>query len=237
MNLPNLELVVFDMAGTTVFDGDAVNLCLRDALSAAGVEVSRDAVNAVMGIAKPLAILRLIEQSGHRELAHDEIVHDIYLDFEHRMLLHYRESPEVVEVGGASATFHWLRSLGVRVGLDTGFNRHIADMVIERMGWKHRDLIDVTVTSDEVERGRPFPDMIRHLMAVTGVTEAGAVAKVGDTPSDLEEGTNAGCGLVIGVTNGSHTQEELTPYPHTHLVPSVASLPELFRSLGVVELL
>ena len=34
-----------------------------------------------------------------------------------------------------------------------------------------------------------------------GVLDAARVAKVGDTSVDLQEGKNAGCGLVIGVTN------------------------------------
>ena len=33
-----IELVVFDMAGTTVHDEDSVNRCVRDALGAAGAD-------------------------------------------------------------------------------------------------------------------------------------------------------------------------------------------------------
>ena len=48
-----IELVVFDMAGTTVADSDAVNASFRAALSGAGIEANPVAVNAVMGLAKP----------------------------------------------------------------------------------------------------------------------------------------------------------------------------------------
>jgi phosphoglycolate phosphatase-like HAD superfamily hydrolase len=64
-------------------------------------------------------------------------------------------------------------------------------------------------------------------MELTGVTDARRVAKVGDTPSDLQEGRAAGCGLVIGVTNGSHTREQLEPHPHTHLIDNLRELPGL----------
>ena len=50
---------------------------------------------------------------------------------------------------------------------------------------------------------------------------------MGDTPVDLEEGTNAGCGRVIGVTRGTHTRAQLLPYPHTDLIETVADLPRL----------
>jgi phosphoglycolate phosphatase-like HAD superfamily hydrolase len=48
-----IELVVFDMAGTTINDDDGVNRCVRAALEQVGVAATREAVNQVMGIPKP----------------------------------------------------------------------------------------------------------------------------------------------------------------------------------------
>jgi phosphonatase-like hydrolase len=219
----SIELVVFDMAGTTVHDGDAVNRCFRAALADAGLAVDAAAVNAVMGLPKPEAIRRLVAASP---LAHR--VQAIHADFVARMRHHYATDPEVREVPGAAATFARLRRAGIRVGLDTGFSRDIAQVVIDRLGWGGADpVIDASVASDEVPRGRPYPDMIDHLMRQCGVGDHARVAKVGDTPADLTEGHGAGCGLIIGVTSGSHTREELTRHPHTHLIASVADLPAL----------
>ena len=52
----NIELVVFDMAGTTVNDDDGVNRSVRAALAEVGLAVTPEAVNEVMGIPKPLAL-------------------------------------------------------------------------------------------------------------------------------------------------------------------------------------
>ena len=60
-----------------------------------------------------------------------------------------------------------------------------------------------------------------------GVTDPRRIAKVGDTPADLLEGKNAGCGMIVGVTEGTHTREQLQSFPHTHLIGSVAELPAL----------
>lgn len=106
--------------------------------------------------------------------------------------------------------------------MHAAFNR-----TIDLLGWAKRGLVDGSVTSDEVPRGRPHPDMIRHLMVRFGITDARSVAKVGDTPADPQEGHNAGCGMVIGVTEGTHTREQLEPFPHTHLIGTVAELPAL----------
>jgi phosphonatase-like hydrolase len=220
-----VDLVVLDMAGTTVYDGDAVHMCLQEALKAGGVEVSRDAVNSVMGQPKPLAIETLLRDSGRKGPLDGE-VRALHSDFEARMIAHYRSHPDVREIPQAGAVFGALRGAGVKVVLDTGFNRPIADVILDRLSWRS-DVLDGTVTSDEVAKGRPHPDLIYRAMELTGVKDPSRVAKVGDTPADLQEGHAAGCRLVIGVTEGSHTKAELEPHPHTHLIPNVSHLPGL----------
>jgi phosphoglycolate phosphatase-like HAD superfamily hydrolase len=101
--------------------------------------------------------------------------------------------------------------------------------LLERLGWANSALIDATVASDEVERGRPHPDMIQHLMFKLGITDPQRTAKVGDTPVDLLEGRNAGCGLVFGVTGGSSTREQLEKFPHDHLINSVSQFKTMQR--------
>jgi len=220
-----IELVVFDMAGTTVHDDDSVHRCVGDALAAVGVNVSREAVNDVMGIPKPEAIRQLLTRYERADLIPRlDAIHD---DFMRRMIEFYQRDPSVREIAGAGETFRRLRAAGIKVALDTGFTRNIVDVVLQRLGWHKGETIDTSITSDEVERGRPHPDMLLKAMRDLGIADAKRVAKVGDTPSDLAEGTSAGCGMVIGVTGGSHTAEQMRPHPHTHLIGTVAELPEL----------
>ncbi len=220
-----IELVVFDLAGTTVEDGDAVNASFRAALAGAGIEVDPAAVNAVMGLPKPEAIRLLLAGLGRPVRAGE--VDALHESFVRRMRDHYAHDPSVREIPGAASAFTALRGAGIRVALNTGFSRAITAVLLRRLGWLAPAVIDADVASDEVPRGRPFPDMIGHLMARLGITDPRRVAKVGDTRADLEEGTNAGCGLVIGVTTGSFTREQLQACPHTHLLGSVAEVPGL----------
>ena len=223
------NLVVFDIAGTTVYDGDAVGNCLGRALrDVAGVSFSRDEVNTIMGIPKRVAIVQLLRGRGRSPS--DGEVAAIYQDFEAKILEHYHTSPDVKEVDGAAAVFSELHDMGAKVVLDTGFARPVTDAVLARLGWDVPGTVDATVTCDDVANGRPAPDMVYRAMQLTGVRDAGRVVKVGDTPSDLHEGTNAGCGMVVGVTSGSHTAAELLPHPHTLLIDSVRDLPEMLLS-------
>jgi len=214
-----IELVIMDLAGTTVEDPDGVGQALKAALTFAQVPWNADAVNAIMGIPKPVAIRQLWSEANPDQVPDD--------GFKTRIMNYYRTDPSVKEVSGATKVFHDLRASGIKVGLDTGFSRDIVDVLMHRLGWTH-DLVDATVTSDEVPRGRPYPDLVFRVMELTGVQNVKHVAKVGDTPSDLGEGTAAGCGWVIGVTQGTHTEAQLKTHPHTHLLDSVRDLPEFF---------
>lgn len=221
------RLAVFDLAGTTVHDPDGVNGCVRASLAAAGLDVSREAVNAVMGIPKPEALRQLIEPSPRRSELLPRLS-DIHADFVQRMLRFYATDPSVYEIPGTSSTFAALKKAGIAVAVDTGFSRDIVQVILDRLGWERNGSIQASVASDEVARGRPHPDMILHLMQKRGIGDARSVAKIGDTPSDLDEGTNAGCGWVIGVTEGSHSRAQLEPFRHTHLIGTVAEVPALF---------
>lgn len=222
----SIELVIFDMAGTTVRDDDAVNVCLRAALESQA-PVARDEVNTVMGLPKPTAIRILLEQKLGRSAIAPALVDRVHQDFLARMLNHYRTSPSVEPMPHTLDVFRQLKEAGVRLALDTGFSRPIVDAILKRLGWNQDGLLDATVASDEVQRGRPHPDLAVKAMLLTAVSDPNRVAKVGDTPSDLQEGTAAECGLVVGVTNGSHTRDQLAVHPHTHLIGSLQELPEI----------
>jgi phosphonatase-like hydrolase len=178
-----------------------------------------------MGLHKPEAVRLLLAGSGRAFTEAD--VNAIHEDFVRRMCNYYATDPAVREVPGSAAVFAALRGAGVKVALNTGFSRTVVDILLARLGWRKPATIDADVASDEVPRGRPHPDMIQLLMARLGIRDSRNVAKVGDTKADLEEGTNAGCGLVIGVTTGTFTRDQLQACPHSHIVQSVNEVPGL----------
>jgi len=195
----SFDLVVFDVAGTTLHDDDnAVADAFIAALAGAGVAITPAQADPVMGLPKPLAVERLLAQRRGVAPPPEEVAR-VHAAFQRAMIGHYASATGVAEVTGASGLFADLRGAGVRVALDTGFDRAILDTILRRVGWS--ELVDATITSDEVERGRPHPDMIAALMERLGVRDAARVCKVGDSVSDIEEGINAGCGLVVAVRN------------------------------------
>jgi len=229
-----IELVVFDMAGTTVAEGGAVYRALRNSLAARGVVVSDEALHQVKGMDKREALRLLVEQTARPETFRPHLP-AMENDFVNHLLEFYQTDPGVGEVPGASEVFQWLRQRGIRVALNTGFSRLIAQTLVDRLGWATAGLIDASVTSDEVEQGRPAPFMIDHLRNQLGIRERRWVAKVGDAPADLLEGAAAGCGLNLGVTCGSSTRTQLEGLPHDALLETIADLPALFLARGIVS--
>jgi len=220
-----IQLVVFDLAGTTVKDNRDVHRVLKHVLAEYNVHITLKDANEVMGLPKPVAIRELINKRGSdTHVTADDFVEEIHNQFVREMIFFYETNPSVGEKEGVTETFQKLRERGIKVGVDTGFSRQIIQPLLARLGWKEKSLIDYSVTSDEVSRGRPFPDLILELMKQAGITDARRVMKVGDTASDIQEGKAAGCGITVGITTGAFTVAELMKENPTHLARSVSEI-------------
>ena len=106
------------------------------------------------------------------------------------MISFYETDPAVTEVPGTSEVFRRLHAHGIKAALNTGFSRDIAQVLIDRFGWERDGLIDASVASDEVERGRPHPFMIHRLMQRLGIDDPARVAKVGDDAGGSPRGAS-----------------------------------------------
>lgn len=225
MNHP--ALVIFDMAGTTVEDKGQVPDAFAAALAANGITVSPEAITRVRGASKRQAIRsllppRLRENASARQA--DAEADRIYAAFCDELSRRYRY--EVASIPGAEDVFGDLRTKGSKVALTTGFDREIARLLMSSLRWT-RTTIDALVCGDDVANGRPAPDMILLAMQLTGVGDPARVANVGDTTLDLESAARAGVGWNIGVLSGAHPREALEKAPHTHIIASVAEIPEV----------
>ena len=223
-----IQLVVFDMAGTTIEDkGGVVLNSLIETAQAYELPGTPDELNALMGMNKREVFGMLAAQLYPGDEAHaNRLADEALANFIARMRAAYEAY--LAPIPGAEETFAYLRTRGIKIATDTGFDATIGGLIMERLNWPGR-LIDLAVYSTDVSRGRPAPYMIFRAMEQLGVLDVRQVMKLGDSPADLEEGTNAGCGEVIGVLSGAHTATTLGAYPHTRLIQSVADLPALFE--------
>src|SRR4051794_28338613 len=146
MTLP--KLVVFDMAGTTVEDRGEVPAAFTAALRRHGIEVTEDQVQAVRGASKRQAVFDLLPESPDR----DSRAMHVYDSFKEELARRFAAG--VQPISGAAETFAWLRQRGVRVALNTGFDRDIVELLLAALDW-NRDDFAAIVCGDDVTAGRP----------------------------------------------------------------------------------
>ena len=212
-----IDLVVFDMAGTTVKDENEVENCFWSAAGQTGLITTRERIISMMGWSKRL-VFETLWKEQLLDAPEKEIVDKTnlsYIAFKEILENHYR-AEEVLPSEGCLEIFHYLKELDIKIGLTTGFYREVTNIILNKLGWLHwgagkgNILVDTTVASDEVSFGRPYPYMVFKTMEIIGAKDIRKVIKIGDTPSDLAEGKNAGCIFSFGVTNGTHTSQQLS---------------------------
>jgi phosphonoacetaldehyde hydrolase len=95
-----------------------------------------------------------------------------------------------------------LRKRGIKIGSTTGYNDKIMSILTagaQEKGYRP----DSLVTPDKLPAGRPAPYMCYQNAINLEVYPMGAILKVGDTLSDIQEGLNAGM-WTAGVVKGSN---------------------------------
>lgn len=226
--MQNYSLVVFDMAGTTVRDKGNVADAFISAFQKFGIEVPQEEVNKVMGWRKIDAIQLLLSKYHTGKPDDNKVlvdqIHDMFID---NMVTFYERDEDLQPMQYAEELFTSLKQKNIKVALNTGFTRRITDVILKKLEWNNNDLIDFVIASDEVPEGRPYPFMIQQLMQNSGIANAADVVKVGDTEVDVQEGRNAGCGLVVSVTTGAYTKEQLQGCNPDHIIDSLSELPAL----------
>ena len=190
-----VDLVVFDMVGTTVQSSPRIPEAFARAFRAVNVELPPDDISLIRGQSKTAAIRELAATHvGIDDI--EELTNTVYRAFKSYLMDCYRDGT-VDPVAGAVDVFEWCRRKSVGVALTTGFDRQLACLVMEKLGWNDR--IDTLVCNDDVATGRPAPDLILCAMSRLGIVDVARVASVGDTVSDLQAGANAGTAHNIGV--------------------------------------
>jgi phosphonatase-like hydrolase len=208
------------MAGTTVQDDGQVPDAFAATLALYGIHVTADEITRVRGASKRQAIRALLQARGVRLDLCDEVYDAFRQDLERRYADIARPIP------GAADTMVWLRAQRIRVALNTGFDRRTTSALLNALGWT-AGVADTVVCGDDVSEGRPAAAMIRKCMEGVRVADPSRVANVGDTVLDLRAGHNAGVRFNIGVLSGAHGRAALGAEPHTHLIESVANLPDV----------
>lgn len=233
-----IKLCVFDMAGTTVNEDNLVYKTVRDAINHTLQEAGQTdkQVNLAMclefgaGKEKRQAISDILNErlKNDNTLAVDieKWTDTAFYTFKAALAPAYTQET-VKTFDGMLDLFDNLKNSGRKVVLNTGYDSKTANKILTILGWSVGHEIDALITADDVENGRPAPDMITLAMDKCGIADPQQVLKAGDSGIDIEEGKNANCGLCIGVLTGAQTKGQLEKYAPDIVLDKLTDLAEL----------
>jgi HAD superfamily hydrolase (TIGR01509 family) len=209
-----IEAVVFDMDGVLV-DTEQLWDEVREALTEEwGGRYTPEAQEAMMGMSSLEWSHYLHEVVGLREppeVINEEVVR--------RMLARYETGLPVVP--GAVEAVRRLAAEGLRLAVASSSNRELIDAVLRRL--ELTELFAVTVSAEEVARGKPAPDVYVEAARRLGVEPARCVA-VEDSASGIRAAHAAGMRVVA--------------YPNRHYPPPLEVLARadaVLKSLAELE--
>jgi HAD superfamily hydrolase (TIGR01509 family) len=179
------EAVLFDLDGVIVDSESAWAEAKHDLVDEAGGSWKPEATRAMLGMSSPEWSRYLRDELGV-PLSVEEINAAVVATLERR----YRESLPLIP--GAVDAVRRIAE-GWQLGLASSSNREIIDLVLEHAGLT--DAFAVTVSSEEVARGKPAPDVYLEAARRLGAGPARCVA-IEDSSNGLRSAAAAGTAVV-----------------------------------------
>jgi len=183
----------------------------------AGIPIAAEEARLSMGIAKRDHIRAILElpriaeawTGKHGAPPATSDVDALYAEFLPKQTACLGEYSKLIP--GIPQTAEALRSRGIRIGSTTGYTRPMLDFLLINAG-EQGFIPDCAVAPQDVPGGgRPAPWMCYMNAIRLQVSPLWSMVKIGDTPSDIEEGLNAGM-WTVGVTRTGNeaglTEEE-----------------------------
>jgi len=219
-----ITAVVFDLDGVLV-DSEQVWAAAREEVAREhGGAWSVDAGRAMMGMSSP-EWSRYMRDELHVALAPQEIVDEVV----RRLTRLYREHLPLMP-GAREA----VKALSRRwpLGLASSANRSVFELVLDLAGL--REFFAATVSAEEVEHGKPAPDVYLEAAKRLGANPRECVA-VEDSTNGLRAAAAAGM-LVIAYPNGEFPPDPAALALADARVSTLEELrPELIDVLGVAN--
>jgi HAD superfamily hydrolase (TIGR01509 family) len=182
-----IEAVVFDLDGVLVDSEQVWDRARRDVVAAHGGTWHEGATRDMLGMSSREWSVYVVERLGAQLTP--EQVNEAVLE---AMLAGYRA--ELPLLPGAREAVERMAER-FRLGLASSSNRPVIDLVLERMGVAGR--FAATVSSEEVERGKPAPDVYAEVLRRLG---AGSGAAIEDSEAGIRSAHAAGL-KVIAIPN------------------------------------
>jgi HAD superfamily hydrolase (TIGR01509 family) len=204
--------VFFDLDGVLIDSEQLWNQAKEELVRECGGQWREEAPHAMMGMSSPEWTAYLQEQL-RVPLAPEQINREVVARIEDLYRARLPLLPGAVSVVHACAA-RW------PLGLASSSNREIIDLVLDQAGLE--ELFVATVSSEEVERGKPAPDVYLEAARRVGVNPREGVA-IEDSGNGLRAAAAAGM-AVIAVPNPHYPPDKEALVLAAATVPTIAEV-------------
>ncbi|MEG9436632.1 HAD family hydrolase [Edaphobacter sp. HDX4] len=193
-----VEAVLCDIDGTLIESNWLHAAAWKDAFEVAGVNLDVEAIRRQIGKGGDELIPVFIPY-WRRRILEEPLKAYRKLLFRTQYLDQVKSFPDTREF------FHRMKKAGIKTALASSANEEELDTykALARIS----DLVDVSITADDVDHAKPHPDIFETALHKVGAKPSSVLA-LGDTPWDAESAGKAGI-RTIGVTTGGWTHQEL----------------------------
>ncbi len=208
--------IVFDLDGTLIESYGAVYLGLKECFEHFRKEMfpfqdlqiylKSDLEATLSQFFKPEEVLRAVPIMRKR-------YEEVYLDHTHFL-------------DGAKEVINILRSDGLVLGVASNKFGRFSRGALMHLGVS--DCFKSVVGAGDVPRNKPFPDMIHKALEEMGLPMEDAIF-VGDTPTDIETGKEAGIDT-YALPTGFHSKKELSQGTPKRILKHLRELPRLVKN-------
>lgn len=221
-----VDMVVFDMAGTTVNEDNIVYKTVQQVINDEGFNISlQDVLEHGAGKEKYQAIIDILTKVTSCKNP-ENIAKKAFSNFK-PILEKLYQNLDVVAFDRVEELLDVLKNNNIKVILNTGYDAKVANQLLKKLGWKKGVNYDALLTADDVIKGRPDKEMICKAMKIFKVTDASRVLKVGDSAIDIEEGKNANCGITVGVLTGAQSKEQIAKASPDFIIKELIELTKI----------
>jgi len=193
-----VRALIADLAGTTVDYGSCAPAgAFVELFARRGIKIMLSQARAPMGLHKRDHIRKIASMpdvhkrwmEAYGAIWTEEDIDSMYDEFIPLQIECLPRHGDLIP--GTIETVRELRRRGIRVGVNTGYNEEMMNVVLECAA-EQGFVADSAVCASHVATGRPAPWMIFRSMELLDVYPPEAVVAVGDTLPDIEAGLNAG---------------------------------------------
>jgi len=192
-----IRACIFDLSGTIVDKYSLIPFkALRGAFLKYRLPIRNSLIYKDMGFDKKEHIHKIlfdphisrdfmIQYGKNPGMSDTEMIFNEFHKREMELVKNINIIPETKEV------IDYLRNKKIKIGVTTGFNREMAETIINNLSENGIEIDEFVSSSCLASPGRPYPHMINHLMEEFKITDPYHVMKLDDTVVGLEEGKMA----------------------------------------------